>query len=55
MKKDALTATAESIVDQIISDLCDRRGLKHEWFGIDENTQQEIRQTWIDIAERMIR
>jgi hypothetical protein len=44
--------TASFIVDGIIADLKDRGGLGDEWDQIDEDTQQEIRETWIEIAEK---
>jgi hypothetical protein len=43
--------TPEEIVDAIIEDLTDRRGLKNEWWSIDKDIQDEIRQTWIDIVK----
>ncbi len=45
---------AETIVDQIIENLSDRRGIGHEWYQIDEETQQEIRKEWIEIVEQAI-
>lgn len=42
---------AENIVDAIIEDFTDRRGLRQEWEQIDADVQAEIRQTWIDIVE----
>jgi len=41
---------AEAIVDDIIENLCDRRGLSHEWFNIDGEIQSDIRSTWIEIV-----
>lgn len=41
---------AEKIVDKIIDDFTDRRGLRQEWENIDEEIQQEIRDTWIKIV-----
>ena len=38
-------------VDQLIEDLTDRRGLRQEWEGIDEDIQNEIRETWRAIIE----
>lgn len=40
---------AEAIVDDIIEDLCDRKGLSDEWFSIDGDLQSDIRSTWIEI------
>lgn len=40
---------AEKIVENIVSDLTDRRGLKQEWWMIDEDIQKEIKETWKEI------
>ena len=42
---------SEQIVDAIISDLTDRRGLRQEWEMIDEDIQEEIKETWISIVK----
>jgi hypothetical protein len=42
---------AETVVDKIIANLRDRRGLRQEWEQIDEEIQEEIRQDWIKIVE----
>lgn len=41
---------ANKIVDAIIADLSDRRGLKHEWHAIDEDIQEEIHKAWTNIV-----
>ena len=41
---------AEKIVDAIIEDFTDRRGLRQEWEQIDDETQKEIRDAWIEIV-----
>jgi hypothetical protein len=41
---------AEAIVDAIINDLTDRRGLRQAWDQIDEGVQAEIRATWIEFV-----
>jgi len=41
---------ADKIVANIIKDLCDRRGLCHEWESIDADIQKEIREVWADIV-----
>ena len=46
---------AARAVDDIISDLCDRRGLRQEWKGIDKDIQKEICNAWRVIVERAIR
>lgn len=43
---------AESAVDAVIADLQGRRGLRHEWDGIDKDVRSEIRATWIDIINQ---
>lgn len=42
---------SETIVDKIIEDLTDRRGLRQEWEQLDEEIQQEIRQSWIELVD----
>jgi len=37
------------IVEKIVCDLTDRRGLRQAWEGIDEEIQEEIRQAWANI------
>lgn len=46
--------TAEVIVDEIITDLTDRKGFDAMWDEIDDDIRDEIRDTWIKIvmAER---
>lgn len=41
---------ATVVVDSIIDDLNDRRGLKHEWQRIELSIQDEIKQVWYDIV-----
>lgn len=43
------TAAARNIVDKIIEDLSDRRGLRQEWNSIDEDIKEEIIQVWTNI------
>lgn len=33
-------------VERIVDDLTDRKGLRHEWDNIDEETEAEIKATW---------
>ena len=49
-----VSEVAENIVSEIIKDLSDRRGLRHEWDRIDEDIQAEIRTTWEQIVVREI-
>lgn len=45
----------ENIVDAIIKDLKDRRGLRHQWENIDEDVQRDIRDAWVGLATRCLR
>lgn len=44
----------QRIVDAIIFDLSDRRGLSGEWDGIDDDTKAEIVETWREIVRTEI-
>lgn len=41
---------ANIIVNRIVADLTDRRGLSGEWEQIDEDIRNEIEQKWNNIA-----
>ncbi len=41
---------ARKAVEAIVKDLSDRRGLRQEWDGIDEDIQQEIIRAWTKIV-----
>lgn len=41
-----------AIVEAIVADLSDRRGLRHEWQAIDDDIREEIKATWIGIVGR---
>ena len=43
---------AEKIVDNIINDLTERKGLKQEWEQIDDDILEEIKETWTQIVLR---
>ena len=45
---------ARMAVDEILKDLCDRRGLKHEWQRIDPEIQDEIRTAWEAAVRKQI-
>ena len=45
---------SSKIVDAIILDLTDRRGLRQEWYNIDSDTQQEIRSEWERIVDKKL-
>lgn len=38
------------VVERIIDDLAGRAGLDHEWYKIDKETQEEIREEWRKIV-----
>jgi len=46
--------TAELIVDAIVTDLTDRRGLRQEWEQIDEETQNEIKGEWMRLVREIL-
>lgn len=46
--------SARDVVEGIVDDLKDRAGLDEMWNGIDEETQQEIIEAWIDIVRKEI-
>jgi hypothetical protein len=46
--------TARRIVDELVDDLTDRRGLGQEWEQIDDVIRLEIVNVWLDIAEREV-
>ncbi len=54
MTYDAPGNDYDFIVKAILADLCDRRGLRHEWEGIDGVTQLEIMQVWREIIRGVI-
>lgn len=41
---------AAQIVHEIVADLSDRRGLRHEWEQIDPDIRREIVEAWTKIA-----
>lgn len=43
---------AQRIVEAIIEDLSDRRGIGDEWDCIDSSIQREIRAEWAKIVDR---
>jgi hypothetical protein len=46
---------AERIVQAILRDFTDRRGLRHEWDRIDDGIQKEIVDTWTALVETALR
>jgi hypothetical protein len=45
---------AVRIVDDIIEDLSDRRGVRQEWDQIDRSIQLQIREQWITLTVKRI-
>lgn len=43
---------ASVIVENIISDISDRRGLKREWGNIDKDIKLEIKETWTKMIHK---
>ena len=46
---------SEDVVEAIIKDFTDRRGLRQEWEQIDEDIQEEIKERWIGLARDVLR
>ena len=46
---------AEIIIAAIVKDFTDRRGLRQEWEGIDDEIREEIITEWESIAEKAIK
>lgn len=42
---------ATDIVNTILKDMTDRRGLRQEWDQIDSDIQQEIKDTWAELVQ----
>jgi Mor family transcriptional regulator len=42
---------AKQIVNLIVDDLRDRAGLGDEWDAIDLETQDEIKEEWVELVE----
>ena len=51
MMKSDMNETAKIIVDRIILDLTDRRGLRQIWEQLDDEIQEEIRAEWERFAK----
>jgi hypothetical protein len=45
---------ADAIVESILMDFTDRRGLRQAWEGIDDDIQEEIKQEWVNIAKKIL-
>lgn len=46
---------AQTTADEIIADLCDRRGLRQAFEEIDAGIQEEIRAAWAQIVRKVFR
>ena len=46
--------TAEMVVDAIVTDFTDRRGLRQEWEQIDEEIQNEIKGEWMRLVREIL-
>ena len=53
-QEDGLT-TEEKIVFRFIEDFTDRIGMGDEWDEIDDEIQDEIIETWIDIVKKQLK
>lgn len=42
---------SKRILFDIVSDLTDRRGFRQEWEQVDEDIQEEILSTWLEIIQ----
>lgn len=42
--------TAKKIVEALVTDLTDRRGLVDAWDSIDQDVQEEIMTKWVDLV-----
>jgi len=50
-KNNITVSKAKLAAMAIAEDISDRRGIKHEWNSIDEETQLEIFDTWAEIIK----
>ncbi len=48
------SSLAKTIVDAIVNNLTDRKGLRHEWDNIDADVELEIRDEWAEIVDASI-
>lgn len=45
---------AMKIIEDILYDLKDRKGIKHSWNEIDDDVQEEIKETWKKIIMNIL-
>lgn len=50
-----MSYAAITIVNAIIKDLTGRKGLRHQWDMIDDDTQEEIRVAWEAVVDEALR
>jgi hypothetical protein len=50
MNIDQRKRAARAAVKAIVEDLSDRRGLRHQWDQIDDETKREIVKTWLGLV-----
>ncbi len=50
-----MSKLAKDIVAAIEYDFTDRRGLRQEWEGIDDDIQQDIRDEWERIIDNVLK
>ena len=46
--------TIKNIINEIIEDIQDRRGLGDEWDNIDKDIQEEIKKEWFKIINKKL-
>lgn len=54
LKKDTNVSKEEAIVFEIMNDFTDRRGLRQQWEQIDDEMQEEIIESWIEKAKKVL-
>ena len=45
---------SSAVVQTILDDLTDRRGLRHEWDNIDDDIQKEIIDKWTALVKELV-
>ena len=50
-----MSDTAKRIVDAILADFTDRRGLRQAWDSIDKDIQDEIRSEWESLTDTCLK
>lgn len=47
-------STINDIIESLVDDIKDRRGLKHEWNAIDSDVKEEIKLKWFTIMDEIL-